>query len=675
MNKFTKRIIAAFLVVLLIITIIPASAFAAQESTPKEEVVYVSLNADGSVKEIEVVNIFDLDQKGNIVDYGKYESLRNMTTEDGIEYKDDTVKIDADAGKLYYEGKLKQNTMPWRINIRYFMDGKEYSAEELAGMSGRLDIKMNIRQNHDCDSSFFDGYALQATIVLDADNASGIRADGATIANVGSDKQLTYTVLPGNEKDIDISADVEDFEMEGIAINGIRMNLDIDIDDTDLQEKIDEVIEAVNELDDGAGELQDGASRLYDGAGELDEATGKLQTATESLYDGATELKSGLAALTSQNSELTGAAWSAYEALCSAAQEQLNSKLEEAGLAKVTLTPDTYSQVLMNILEQMDAETVYNKAYNAALAEVTAKVEAQADTLYSEYVRSQADSVYLAYITSQSDSLYKQVASEAVMKQLQENGYTKVQAEAYLATAEGQLLIDNAVAAMTDSQKEQILQTAVHNLTDSQKNQILQGAISSLTDEDKSEIRNNYIMQLMAGDEVTSQINKAVKSVNASAAEISELKGQLDSYGAFYKGLVSYTDAVSSAAGGASELADGLSELYSGTDKLKDAVGELHIATGKLKDGITELKEGTEEFADEADDMNTNVSDEIDSLADSITGADTDVISFASKQNTKVKSVQFVIKTEDICTDDEVDTLEDKTEELTFWQKLIQLFK
>lgn len=674
MNKLTKRMTAAFLTVLLIISVLPASVFAVQGSTPKEEVVYISLNGDGSVKEIEVVNIFDLDQKGNIVDYGKYESLRNMTTEDSIEYKNDTVKIDADAGKLYYEGKLKQNIMPWRINIRYFIDGKEYSAEELAGMSGRLDIKMTIRQNPDCDSSFFDGYALQATIVLDTDNASGIMAGGATIANAGSDKQLTYTVLPGREKDIDISADVKDFEMKGIAINGIRMNLDIDIEDTQLQKKIDEVI-GVNELDDGVGELQDGAFRLYDGAGALDEAAGKLQTATQSLYDGATELKSGLAALTSQNSELTGAAWSAYEALCSAAQEQLNTKLDEAGLAKVTLTPDTYSQVLMNILDQMDAETVYNKAYNAALAEVTAKVEAQADTLYSEYIRSQADSIYLAYITSQSDSLYKQVASEAVMKQLQENGYTKAQAAAYLGTDEGQLLVDNAVAATTDSQKEQILQTAAYNLTDSQKKQILQGAISSLTDEDKSEIRNSYIMQLMAGDEVTSQINKAVKSVNASAAEVSELKGQLDSYGAFYKGLVNYTDAVSSAAVGASVLADGLSELYSGTDKLKEAVGELHIATGRLKDGIAELKEGTKEFANEADEMNTKVSDEIDSLTDSITGADTDVISFASKQNTKVRSVQFVIKTEDICTDDAVDTLEDKTEELTFWQKLVQLFK
>ena len=78
--KHTKRIIAALLAALLIIGILPLSAFAAAENTPKEEVVYINLNADGSVKEIVVVNIFDLDKDGQIIDYGKYESLRNMTT-------------------------------------------------------------------------------------------------------------------------------------------------------------------------------------------------------------------------------------------------------------------------------------------------------------------------------------------------------------------------------------------------------------------------------------------------------------------------------------------------------------------------------------------------------------------------------------------------------------------
>ena len=58
--KHIKRIIATLLAALLMVSIMPLSAFAEEENTPKEEVVYINLNADGSVKEINVVNIFDL---------------------------------------------------------------------------------------------------------------------------------------------------------------------------------------------------------------------------------------------------------------------------------------------------------------------------------------------------------------------------------------------------------------------------------------------------------------------------------------------------------------------------------------------------------------------------------------------------------------------------------------
>lgn len=674
MKKIIKQISAILLAVILVIGIMPVSVFAAQENTPKEEVVYINLNADGSVKEINVVNIFDLDENGKIIDYGKYETLRNMTTTDAIDYQNNTITIDADAGKLYYEGKLKENVMPWTITIKYYIDGKEYSAEKIAGMSGKLDIKMTIRQNKNCDSTFFEGYALQATFVLDANNATEIVADGATVANVGSDKQLTYTILPNTEKDISISANVKNFEMDAIAINGIRMNLNIDIDDTELQEKVNEIIGAVNDLDDGAGELNDGASELYDAIGTLNGKTGELYTGVGSLVSGASELKSGLSALASKNSELTGAAWSAYEALCSAAETQLNEKLTANGLETVTLTPSNYSDILLGVLKQMDADAVYNKAYNAALAEVTAQVEAQADTLYAGYIESQADAIYLAYIQSQADTLYAQVASEAVIQQLVEKGYTNEQAAAYLETDEGKALVANTVSSMNDEQKEQIIASATQNLTAEQKQQILQGALTSLTEAEKTEIRNAYIKQLMASDDVTAKINEAVKAVNTAAAEVSALKGQLDSFGAFYSGLVEYTNSVSSAAGGASTLSDGLSTLYSNTDKLKNSVGDLHIAVGTLKDGTNELEDGTGDFVSEMDGMDTQVSDEVDKMLSEITGEDIEIMSFVSEQNTNVKSVQFVIQTESISVNEPVKTVAVETEQLTFWQKLLRLF-
>lgn len=672
--KRTRKLLSVMLAVLMLISAIPSSVFAAEANTPKEEVVYINLNADGSVKEINVVNIFDLDEDGKIIDYGSYESLRNMTTIDTIDYHDNKVTIDTEAGKLYYEGKLGDNVMPWTITIKYFMDGKEYTADQIAGMSGKLEIKMSIRKNEKCNSSFFEGYALQTTLVLDTKNATNITADGATIANVGGDKQITYTILPNTEKDITVSAIVTDFEMDAIALNGIRMNLEIDIDDAALQEKIDEVIGAVEDLDQGAGELNDGASDLYDATGKLNTAVGELYTGAGSLYNGSSELKNGLDTLTTKNSELTGAAWSAYEALCSEAETQLNAGLSENGLDTVTLKPETYSEVLLGVLARMDADEVYNQAYNAALAEVSAQVEAQADTLYASYIQSQADAIYLKYVESQADMLYAQVATQAVLEQLLSQGLSQEQANAYLQTDEGEALVASTIAAMTDEQKQQILGVAVQQLTAEQKEQILQGALSSLTEEEKTEIRNGYITQMMASKKVINKINEAVKAVNTAASDISALKGQLDSYGAFYNGLVDYTNAVSSAAKGANTLSSGLSTLYSNTNTLKNAIGELHIAVGTLKDGTNELNEGTGEFVDKTSGMDTQVSDEINKITSDLTGEDIETISFVSEQNTNVKSVQFVIQTESIEIDESDATVIEEEEYLSFWQKLVRLF-
>ena len=672
--KHTKRIISVLLIASLIIGVMPFSAFAASENTPKEEVVYINLNADGSVKEINVVNIFDLDKDEQIIDYGKYENLRNMTTTDKIGYSGETVTIDAKAGKLYYEGKLDSNVMPWNIAIRYYMDGKEYKASDIAGKSGNLKITMKITENTNCIGNFFEGYALQASVTLDTEKCSNIKADGATVANVGSNKQLTYTILPNKGADIEITAKATDFEMSAIAINGIKLNLAIDIDDAEIQSKIDEIIGAVNDLDEGAGDLKDGAEDLYKGTTLLNDKVGELYTGVGALNSGATELYNGLTAITSKNKELLSGAYEAFKGLCSASETILNTELTKNGLQAVTLTPETYAAVLTDLLKTMDADAVYNMAYNKALAEVTAQVEAQADTLYAGYVEQNANTIYLAYVQSQADTLYAQVAAQAVMEQLIANGYNEQQAMAYLQTPEGQALIAQAVAAMTDEQKQQIITTAVANLTDEQKTQIKAGAVQSLTDDQKTQIKNGYIEQTMKSKEVTDQITAAVAAANTAAASVTELKGQLDNYSLFYEGLKSYTSAVSDTASGANTLKINMDTLYANVGTLKTSVGELNDGVKSLFDGTTELKNGTGEFVKETDGIERSVGGEIDSMITEATGSDVEVTSFVSEKNTNVDAVQFVIQTEAIEIAEPVDVEPVVEEKLNFWQKLLRLF-
>ena len=428
MQKFT----AAAPAVLLGSTVVPA--FAETAPSAKEEVIYAMADASGKVTDAEAVNIF---AGGDIVDYGDYSAVKPLNTNDTITQNGDQIAFSSTADKVYYQGTMKNAALPWNISIRYYLDGKEYAPQDVAGKSGALEIRFSVTKNESCGGSFYDDYALQASFTLDTERCQNIVSNGATVANVGSDKQLTYTILPGKGIDTVITADVTDFEMDAAAINGVRLNLDVDVDDTDLMDKADELVSAIGDLDDGAWELHDGTEELYDATKTLNSKVGDLHSGVGDLTAGAGDLYTGLTDITAQNQQLTDGAYTAYEGLCTAAAAALNARLETNGMDAVTLTPSTYSAVLMGLLEKLDADEVYQEAYDTALQQVTQQANQQADQLYLGYVKSQAGSIYLAYVTTQADALYAQVAAQAVREQLIQSGYSEAQADAYLQTADG----------------------------------------------------------------------------------------------------------------------------------------------------------------------------------------------------------------------------------------------
>ena len=56
----------------------------ADEAAVKDENVYVNLNGDGSVADVYVVNEYMLDADTDIVDYGEYSSVENLSSEEEI---------------------------------------------------------------------------------------------------------------------------------------------------------------------------------------------------------------------------------------------------------------------------------------------------------------------------------------------------------------------------------------------------------------------------------------------------------------------------------------------------------------------------------------------------------------------------------------------------------------
>jgi len=257
----------------------------------KDEVVYVNLTPEGGTGTLYVVNNYDLEKETAITDYGDYLSVKNLTTTGELTRSGDAVSFTAPAGKFYYQGELdpaRTAGLPWTVTVKYLLDGKELSGEELAGKSGRLEIRVSLRQNPDADPIYRDNYALQTTLQLDTEDCKNITAEGATLADVGQLKQMSYIILPGKEKDFAVTADVVNFEMDGIAVNGIPLVLDIE--DPDTKELKDQIYD----LQDGAAQLDDGALALEDGVLQLEEGVLDLRDGAEDLRDGAAELNAAL---------------------------------------------------------------------------------------------------------------------------------------------------------------------------------------------------------------------------------------------------------------------------------------------------------------------------------------------------------------------------------------------
>ena len=650
MKTYNKIIAVAMAGAICGSTAFSSISLAATKSSEKEEVIYANLTSSGDIEKIYAVNIFE---DKDIVDYGVYETVKNMNTMDKINYSNGKITIQNSEDKLYYQGIMKQNTeMPWTIKVRYKLDGVEYAPSELAGKSGKLEISISIKENKNCKKNFFENYALQTVVQLDTNLCENIKSDEATMANVGGLKQLTYTILPGNEKDIKITTDVTDFEMSEIQVNGINLNLGLDkdsIDTSSLTGELDKLKDAVNDLDDGANELNDGAKKLDDGAVTLTDGIKTIQDGLDQLNSKSSSLTSGssevLSALKTIQSSLNNVSTSSKDLKqLSSASTSIKSGIDSLvkGLKTVDSSIDTYNSSLKKAgLNSASELAQKNKQAISALG-----ITSTQRKLYSAYTSggSQAVSAELAKLAQAGDSeavaLYKQVSAgntDAVTQY--------VQAAGKLISVETLLKAD---ASYIEGSSKLINGIDAQMSTSSGQTTLMSGAVS---------LQTNY-------KKFDASIQDLVSSLNNLMANMTQLKSGInkltDNYATLDSGIKEYTSAVNKITNGYSKVYEGALDLVSGTHSLYK--------------GTTELTDGTGEFKGETSDLDSKVDDEVDSMIDNFAGGDFEVESFVSDKNTDVDSVQFVIKTEAI-KKEEVKVEEEKTEELNFWQKLLNLFR
>ena len=640
------------------------SAYAAGNNTSgKEEVVYIITDAKGKTDSVNVVNIFG---EGNVTDYGDYSSVKMLNSTDTIKLDSGKVTFNTNNDKVYYQGTLNNAVIPWNINISYELNGKSVQPEQLAGANGKLKINIAITENEDSNVSFYDQYALQAAFTLDTDRCNNIVADGATIANVGSDKQISYTILPGKGLDASITTDVTDFEMDAATINGVKMNLNIDVDYTELDDKINELRDATKKLNDGAKDLTDGSSQLLDGGISLSDGTGNLVNGINSLDDGVVTLNDGIikmqTALDTLNSNSAG--------LNNASLQLLDAmKLIQTKLAAISSSTEQIQQLKDG---SSGIKQGIEEAYNAA-------VTLQKNISYDSYKYSMksngldidtlkaGNSQVISNLTGQIEELS---ANIELLKSIPgyESNQTYVQ---QIAQLEAQIKSLSDIVTLLNGNNAAIMGTEGYlNAASAGIGQLVDG-LNKLNEQYKlfdsaiQEFTVTLSDMLVNMSELREGINQLVAGYNSLNSGINDYTYGVASIVAAYSDIV---DGTNTLVYGSKSLVDGADTLKQGTDSLYDGIKE-------LDDGTAQMADGTNEFYDKTYNLDSEVREKIEDMIDEISGGDEPVVSFVSDKNDNVKSVQFVIKTTEIKKNNETVSETDNTVKKSIWQKFIDLFK
>lgn len=667
---------------------IPKLAYASEKSNPKDEVVYAILDHSGTVDGLYVVNSFT---DADVVDYGNYKNVKNLTTTDEITQDGDRISFHTNADKIYYQGDLKTKELPWNVEIHYMMDGTEYLAEEIAGKSGRLKITISVTENKNCDDSFWDGYALQASLTLDTEKCKNIHAPEATIANVGSDKQLSYIIMPGKGADLTITADVEDFEMDAISINGTKLNLEFEFEKEDLLSQVLDIQDAIKKLNDGAISLEDGADQLtdgtkdmYDGALSLEDGANSLNDGIKSLNDGIETVETALNTLNGKSNSLTKGSSKVLKALKEIQTALKQVKLNTQDLASLSLASTQINNGIGSLIDGLKTingsiDTYYNSLSTAGIDNINTYISKHNKAISALSITDTQRTLYQAYVTS---------GNEAVMQTLSDL-VTKGNAEAIALYSEYQSADNDAnviVDYVTNAGKligiETLLKGDVAYIQGS--NQLISG-IDATLNSNSGELMKGALSLQSNYKTFDSKIQSMTTSLESLASNMETLKKAINTLVANYKkvdsGISDYTEAVKkitkgydSICKGSYNVADGTSALYNGTTDLVEGAFDLYNGSKDLTDGTKELTDGTHEFYSETEDMDTEITDRIDNTINKLTGRNIETISFVSDKNTNVDSVLFVIKTPEIKIPEVEEPVVEEEEEPGFGKKFLKLF-
>ena len=281
--------LAAVLILALLAPQLASIAAAAAPQPSTDEAVYVTLDEYGATNTTRIVKGVYLNGSTSISDYGDYSAVYNMTSLDKPTLRADGVDFklkDPDSQRFYYEcipSDPSSLQMPWTFDISYKLDGVPAKAEDLAGVSGLVEINIHAIPNPNADEYYRNNMTLIVGTGIDMSKTKSLEAPGAQLQSLGSYKLAVFLGLPGEEDTYTIRIGSDSFEFMGIYMlmaPGTVSQLDTISDFRDARDKLkdahNDLYQGISDLLDTIDGMQGGAGSMSNGIADLDEVRREL---------------------------------------------------------------------------------------------------------------------------------------------------------------------------------------------------------------------------------------------------------------------------------------------------------------------------------------------------------------------------------------------------------------
>lgn len=400
MNRKIKNVISICLIASMQVPLCTPIYAEEQNENPteKKETVYTLLDGDGTVSKTIVSSwLHDEDGLRNIQEILDLSNVENVESNVEPKVNGNLYTWNTEDTDIYYQGDCHKE-LPVNFEIKYYLDGKEITADKLQGKTGHLSIKINMKPNvsqtvmiQNQPVTIHPSFLCAAGMILDNETVKNVEGNNGRVINDGSHEAYVFASVPGLKQTLDemglhtltdklslveetsIEADVENFSLDSFFIGmGNEIPFENLFESSSVTSGIQSLMSAGDQLLNGSKALQEGIHLMnqesqpltsaYPQIENLAQSSALMHEGTTSLYNALNEYTSGVEAIDKGNKQLYSVpkgikdAGDGTQNLHIGAQK-LQSGIEQINSKISSLDPETIdeiSNIILNSKQQLD---------------------------------------------------------------------------------------------------------------------------------------------------------------------------------------------------------------------------------------------------------------------------------------------------------------------------------